>query len=92
MHRCPEDGVKDGIIIRQLTRFITTMSPAILGFIRGIAVVVLTGVLTYVGDASHLTGVTTPYIAAIVSALALALENHIEGKTGKAAFGAVKVK
>ncbi len=67
-----------------------SISPAVLGFIRAIGVVVLTAILAYLGDASHLTGVFTPYIAAIISGLALALENSIEAKSGNALFGAVK--
>lgn len=68
------------------------MNPAILGFVRGLGVVILTGVLTYIGDASNLTGVTTPFIAGLVAAIALAIENAIAGKTGKALFGAVTQK
>ncbi len=68
------------------------MNPAILGFIRAVGVIALMAVLPYVGDASHLEGVFNPWVNGIISALALALENHIEGKTGKALFGAASVK
>jgi hypothetical protein len=68
------------------------MNPFVLGLVRGLGAVILAAVLTYLGDASHLTGVVTPYVATIIAALALALEGHIEGKTGAALFGAVRVQ
>ncbi len=73
------------------------MNPGTLGFIRGLGVVILTGVLIYLGDASHLTGVVTPYLAGLISAVALAIENAMAGNAAKqgnptALFGAVRAK
>lgn len=66
------------------------MSPAILGFLRALGVIILTAVLAYVGDASHLDGVVSISLAGIISSLALGLEHSIENKTGNALFGAVR--
>lgn len=68
------------------------MNPALLGALRGLGLVVLVAVLTYVGDASHLTFISNPWIEALIASAALALEHQIEDKTGKALFGAAKTK
>lgn len=62
---------------------------AFIGFARGLGVVVLTAVLSYLGAADHLTFLN-PAVAALVSAVALAIENAIESGTGKALFGLVR--
>lgn len=67
------------------------MNPAVLGFIRGIGVVVIAAALAYVGDVSHLVFLS-PTVATVIAALALSLENYIEGKNGNALFGAVKTR
>jgi hypothetical protein len=66
------------------------MSPALLGFLRGIAFALIVAVLTFVGDASHLTGLLNPESASVLAALALALEHVVEAKTGSALFGTVQ--
>lgn len=67
-----------------------TISPAWLGFLRAIGVAIVYAVLSYIGDASHLTPVVSDSVAGIIAALALALEHSIEGSTGKALFGSVR--
>lgn len=62
-----------------------------LGFARGLGVVVLTAVLSYLGVVDHLAFLP-PWMAAIVSAAALAAEAGMEAKTGKALFGAVRTR
>lgn len=66
------------------------MSPAILGFVRGLGTIILMSVLTYVGDASHLNGLVSAAGASIIAGLALALEHAIQNGTGNALFGAVR--
>lgn len=66
-----------------------TLSPAQLGIVRGLGVALLMSVLTYFGDAAHLNNVVSPLIAALVSSLALSLENHLSAKGDTALFGAV---
>ena len=70
----------------------TQISPALVGFLRGLGAFLLAALLTYLADATHLQGVVTPQIAAVIAMLALALEHYVEGKTGNALFGAATVK
>jgi hypothetical protein len=63
---------------------------SILGFLRGLGVIVLAAVLTYIGDATNLQGILTPRSSALIAMIALSIEHSIEGKTGNALFGAVK--
>ncbi len=65
-----------------------TLSPAVLGFLRGIGVVVLAAVVTYLADATHLQGIVSAPVAALIAAVALGLEQHVSSTTGKALFGA----
>lgn len=68
------------------------MNPALLGFIRGLGTVVLTAFLAYLGDASHLNGIVSVGIAAVISSIALAIENSIAHSSGSALFGAARVR
>lgn len=68
------------------------MNPAMLGFVRGLGVAVLAAVLVFMGDVANLSGVLRPEVAAIVSALALSLEEFLANKKGRALFGAVSVQ
>lgn len=68
------------------------ISPATLGLLRGIGTTILFAVLTYLGDASHLLGVFSPEVAAVIAGIVLAIEHSVENKTGGAFFGAVGVK
>lgn len=65
------------------------ISPAFLGFLRAIGVVVITSVLSYIGVAEHLAFLPS-WVAALIAAGALALEHKIEDNSGKALFGAVR--
>lgn len=66
------------------------MSPALLGFLRGIGMVVLAAVLSYLGDEANLSGIVSASLATIVSGIALSLEHSLESKGKGALFGAVK--
>lgn len=68
------------------------MSPGLLGFLRGLAMVVLLAVLSFIGDVSHLSPWMSIGMASLVSSLALAIEHAIEAKTGNALFGAATVR
>ncbi len=65
-----------------------TLSPGVLGFLRGVGVVVLAAVISYLADATHLQGVVSAPVAALIAAVALGFEQHISDTTGKALFGA----
>lgn len=67
-----------------------TLSPAIIGFLRGLGMVALLAVLTYLGNAANLTGIVTPVLATLIASAALAFENSLTAKTGNALLGAVK--
>lgn len=68
------------------------MSPALLGFVRALGVALVMALLTFIGDASHLTGILNPVTAAIVAGAALALEHRLAEGSGTALFGAVRTK
>lgn len=65
-------------------------SPAIWGFLKGLGTAVFGFVLLYFADATHFQVLTTPVVAALIAAIAQGLHDHIEDKTGKALFGAIK--
>jgi len=62
---------------------------AIIGFVRGLGMVMLTAGLSYLGSVEHLSWLS-PGTATLVAALALAIEHAIEAGTGKALFGSVR--
>lgn len=66
-----------------------TISPVAIGILRGLGFAALLAILTFLGDAAHLAGLS-PWIATIISTAALAEEHSIEAKTGGALFGAVR--
>lgn len=68
------------------------MSPAWLGFLKAIGIVIITAVLSYLGNVANLNGVLSPLLATLLAALAASLESHIKDQTGLAFFGSVKVK
>ena len=64
-----------------------------IGFFKGIGVVLLAALLSYLGDASNLTGIiNNPFVITLVVGLASSLESYIKDKKGTAFFGAVSVK
>jgi hypothetical protein len=67
------------------------MSPALLGFLRGAAFAIAVALLSYLGDATHLTFLN-PVTASVIASIALGLEHSVERKTGNALFGAVTVR
>lgn len=64
-----------------------TISPKLEGFLRGLGVVVLVAVLSYIGDASHLTFLN-PTTATLIAGIALWIEKAV-GAPGTALFGSV---
>jgi hypothetical protein len=67
------------------------MSPAVIGFLRGLATVVVFAVVGYVANAANLTPVLGGSVATIVAALALALEHGLS-PSGTAGFGAISTQ
>lgn len=70
------------------------LSPAQISFIKALGVVALVSVLSFLGDASHFTGVLNPILAAVIAALAASFEAKLRSNSGDttALFGAVNVR
>lgn len=69
------------------------MSPAIAGFLKGILGVVVIAIVSYFGDASHLSGIVNLGTATIVAGLFSSLESYLKSQSGNttALFGAAKI-
>lgn len=67
-----------------------TITPGLSGFLKGLLLVVILAVTSYLSDAANLTGIA-PVIATLVVAVASAIESSIKANSGKALFGAVRV-
>ncbi len=67
-----------------------TTDPKVLGFIRALGVAVVMAILSFLGDAAHLSGIVSQSVAGIIAALALAAEHSMEAKGNGALFGAVR--
>jgi hypothetical protein len=67
------------------------MNPPLLGALRGLGVAVLIAILSWLGNAANLPFLN-PETATLVAAVALAIEHQIEAKTGKALFGAARLR
>lgn len=65
-------------------------SPAVMGFLKGLGAALVGVILLYFSDAAHFQGLLSPAVAVLIAAIAQGLHDHIEGKTGKVAFGAIK--
>lgn len=65
------------------------ISPALLGFLRGLGLIIITAVLSYLGAAENLAFLN-PITASLIATIALSIEHSIEAKSGRALFGAVR--
>lgn len=61
-----------------------------LGVLRGILYVVVAAVVSYLADASHLTGVLNPSLVLLITAIMGGLEHKMEANGQGALFGAVR--
>lgn len=70
------------------------LNPAQLGFIKAIGIIIITSVLAYLGDATHLNGILSPLLASLIAALASSLESHMKANSDNttALFGSVTIK
>ena len=70
-----------------------TLSPAIAGFIKGLLMVIVLAVVSYLGDSAHLSGILSPALATIAAGLFSAIESSLKASSGgsTALFGAVKL-
>lgn len=67
-------------------------SPALLGSIRALGILLLITALSFLGNVDHLHFLGNSFVEGIISMVALAIEHSIENKTGSALFGAIKTR
>lgn len=70
------------------------INSATAGFIKGLLLVVVLAVSSFLADQANLSGVLNPVLATLVAAAFSALESHLKTASGGATalFGAVKLK
>lgn len=70
------------------------LTPALAGFLKGLLIVVVLSVVSFLGDSAHLTGIMSPVLATIVASLFSSIESSMKAKSGGniALFGAVTIK
>lgn len=66
------------------------INPALEGFLRGVGLVVLTAIVSYLTDASHLAFINNPLVVTLIIGLAASFENHLKDNGAGALFGAVR--
>jgi hypothetical protein len=67
------------------------ITPALNGFLKGLLMVVVLGVASFLEDKANLTGVVNPIVATLIAAIASSVESHIRATTGRGLLGAVRV-
>lgn len=67
------------------------MNYKLVGFLRGLGVVVLLAVLSYVGNATNISFIENHFVQGLIVAIVAAVEHSIEENKGKALFGAIQV-
>lgn len=70
----------------------TTISPALNGFLKGLLIVLVSAAAAYVGDVANLTPLVGASSATIIAAIVSALESKIRQETGQGLLGAVNVR
>lgn len=66
-------------------------SPAVLGLIRGLGYPIGTLILTYFSVSDNIASLgVSASVAVVIAAIISTLEHSIEGRTGKALFGAAR--
>jgi hypothetical protein len=70
------------------------MTTAQAGFAKGVLIVILTSVTSYLAHEAKLTDVLNPLLATLVAGLASSLESYLKAQSNNttALFGAVKLK
>ncbi len=70
------------------------MTLTLIGFVKGLGVVILFSILGYIENRANLDGVVGPTVAAVITALASSFESYLKERSGNttALFGSVNVK
>lgn len=66
-------------------------TPAFNGFLKGLAIVIVTAAVSYLAEAANVAPLIGNSAALAVAAIASAIESHIRSNTGHGLFGATKV-
>ena len=64
-------------------------SPALLGALRALGVVIIISVLGWIGNATNLQGIFSPQVCTVVAMIALAIEHAFASSGTSALFGMV---
>lgn len=70
------------------------MTPAIAGFLKGIILVVVLSLSSFLASEANLQGIMNPVLATLIASIFSAIESHLKSKSNgtTALFGAVKLK
>ena len=70
------------------------ITPAFAGFVKGLLIVVVLAVVSFMGDQANLTGIMSPVLATLVASIFSSVESSMKAKSGgnTALFGAVTIK
>ena len=80
------ESTDGGVILYSMN----TSSTAWIRFIKGAGAVLLAGLVSYIADSAHLTGILNASLATIVSGMALVIEGMIKDSGHGALFGLAK--
>ena len=64
-------------------------NPKTVAVLQDIGLSALMGILAFLANTANLQGLVNPEMATLVAAIALAIENSINAKSGKSLFGMV---
>lgn len=64
-------------------------NPKTVAVLQAIGLSALMGILAFLANTANLQGLVNPEMATLVAAIALAIENSINAKSGKSLFGMV---
>ena len=64
------------------------MSPALIGFLRGLGLVILMAILAFLANATNLNGLVNPTVGSLIAIIALTLE-HAFSPPGTALAGTI---
>ena len=70
-----------------------TVSPAIAGFVKGLALAAIGAIVLYLANAANLTGVVSPTLAVLIAAIFSAIESSMKASSGGSTglLGAVNI-
>lgn len=85
--RLSDVGVEELIRLRGMT-----ITPALNGFLKGLAIVIVTAATAFLADANNVAPIIGNSAALLVAAIASSMESHIRSHTGKGLMGVARVR